>query len=401
MSRPAHDMGFPDMAPPDPADIAAQQAVQVDTAASPAVMREAGTDTEPDLAGAREAFSADAVVGDEFSRQPSEGAPQSQPQPPDFTPEGVEPSEAYLAQIPEVGADGQPIPRSQRRVWALANERRAAQEEAAQLRAHVQQLDGRFNQMMQYLANPPQEQGDGTVEVPDINDDPAGHIAALEHNNSVRYQALERRFEESQQINQQMHQQLAVDNHLAVSEAQFERQVPAYRQAKEGLRKAREAAYTQQLGYSQQQAQQAVQQEERTITMAALANGRDPAQALWAFVQPYAPPPQSLPANRQPLQQVAVQPQPAMGPPMVPQPQMVPGVMPQQPQPGVQPPIMMVPQYPQPAPQQLPASLGSNGGGSPPSGAEMTLERLGDLPEGEFRKWLPRIAELHAKAGLM
>ncbi len=181
--------------------------------------------------------------------------------------------------------------------------RKQIEAERAELARQNQVLLERTNQLLQRFQPPPQEQPKpaqpGQPTVPELKDDPVGHIIGLVKAVEDRQQQQSQTITEAQQQQQQAMAIAQLQAHAVAMEHEFRQSTPDYDQAIGHMRQARE----QQLafaGHDPMQRQQIILQEALGIAARGLQMGRNPAQMAYEMAAAFG---YQKPAPKQEQQQ--------------------------------------------------------------------------------------------------
>ena len=196
----------------------------------------------------------------------------------------------------EAEIEAEPISSSGRKT---ANER--IQELTAQrneTRERLAAVEGRFQQMLDMM-NAQQQQAQAQTaaeqvpEIPEMDDDPVGHLSARLERAERLNAELHQQFSGNQQQQQQAAYAQRVAQGVKQSEDSFAQQHEDYYPAVEALKKARFETWKN-VGYSDEDAARAVNQEAYTLAAQTMQNGQDPATVFYNMAKPYAPVAQTL-----------------------------------------------------------------------------------------------------------
>lgn len=159
-----------------------------------------------------------------------------------------------------------------------------------ELQAHVEKMNDRWMELVTRMQTqqPPQQQvqpeeskpDQETIEVPDYEDDPIGHLAAknrILEQQMAQFQQMQKAQEQQQQQAGQFQQ---LQQGVAQMEQEFAKSTPDYHEAV-GFMYNNVAKMAQAMGYPPQQIQQTISQMAMDISMRALQEGKNPAQAAY------------------------------------------------------------------------------------------------------------------------
>jgi len=179
----------------------------------------------------------------------------------------------------DAGAEAPKMSRAQQRIVTLGKERDAEREKVIRMEERFSAMQA-MQRQRQAEAAPPAES-----EIPDYDEDPAGHlqakIAQLEQQNAIAQQNAGQQQQQSAQ--QQVTQQTAA--RFNNEEQSFAQDKPDYFPAIEALKGQRTQMW-QDLGYSPDQAAQAVAQEAMSIVTQAAHSGRSAAEIFYGMAKP-------------------------------------------------------------------------------------------------------------------
>lgn len=174
----------------------------------------------------------------------------------------------------DTGGQSDTVPHN--RFHAERQRRKAAEDESRQLQERIAKMEAKFEQYVS-MAQQPAKKEPEAPQLPDISEDPIGHI-------QQRFAQYDQTVQEYQQTEQQRAVKAQLDQHINISEANFSAQTQDYYPTIQSYKQTR---YNQmvQAGFNQQTAAQTVHSEIMMVAMDAIRNHRDPAQTVYGYVK--------------------------------------------------------------------------------------------------------------------
>lgn len=165
------------------------------------------------------------------------------------------------------------------------NKRKELQAQVDRMNERWIDLVGRMQQQQQQPTQPPQQPpeskpGQETIEVPDFDEDPIGHLRAKNEILERQLTEVNADRQQRQQTTAQMQQFQQLQAGVSQMEAEFAKATPDYHDAV-GFMYANVAKMAEAMGYPPQQIQQTISQMAMDISVRALQQGKNPAQAAY------------------------------------------------------------------------------------------------------------------------
>lgn len=222
-----------------------------------------------------------------------------------------------------------------------------------QLQQQNEMMQQRFNELMVRLQQPQPAQAvqQQAPEIPKFEDDPAGHLQALQSQLNQQLQEVNRRLSQHDQRSQLVDQHIQFVQAVAAREAEFAASHPDYQQASQYIQDRKIAEYKA-LGLDEASARQALARDTMAVAQMALQRNQNPAELLYNAAKA--------------LGFAGVQQQPAV----------------------------------QAAKPATPTSLSGVGGTPGEEAGQPTLDAISKMSDAEFDAWWDKMAKQHQGARL-